>query len=401
MARKGLSINMGNSFKKIKGIRDLKKYNLPTPKTIFIFSFKKQEKEIDDFLKDKDFVMIRSDKKDNPDFCPHNLKCPKSAAKEFIRELTMAGYAAILQEHVPWLGNIVSGNILLLRKYILIEMMNKGPLIWLNRDGQVEEHIKINRNNLEEVYHFGKRLVREQELVKTLKMVKNLPPYYLAEFTLRPEGPYFWQIRPDKSAHRLVISFNGFKKIKGIKRAKRYNLPTPNVVFILDFRKQEKEIDDFLKGKDYVSIRSDRRDGLDFSPHNLRCPRQEAKKLIKSLLLRDYAVILQEHIPWKRGEISGNVLTLKKDILIEVMKGGPLIVLNRDGQVEEHIRLKKDNLKEIEHLGKRLIRKRMLHNLAKMVRHLRPYEIMEFSSYPNRLYCWQLRRDKSARKLEK
>jgi len=191
-------------FKKIEGIKELQTYNLPIPDTIFIFNFKKQEKEIDKFLKNKENITIRTDKRGNTDFCPHILRCPKSKAKPFIKKITAKGYATILQEYLPIRKNrILSGNILILKNHILMELMGVGPLTWLNREGRVEEQIKFRKDNLKEVEHLGKRLVRKKKLVNIVKMVKNIPPYKVLEFTLRLEGPFFWQIKEDKTAKLL------------------------------------------------------------------------------------------------------------------------------------------------------------------------------------------------------
>ena len=74
-------------FQKIKSIKEIQKYKLPYPKTIFIFNFRKQKKEIDKFLKNKENITIRTDKKGKTDFCPHILRCPKNKAKPFIKKI--------------------------------------------------------------------------------------------------------------------------------------------------------------------------------------------------------------------------------------------------------------------------------------------------------------------------
>ena len=190
-------------FKKIEGIKELQRYNLPIADTIFIFNFKRQEKGIDDFLKSKKFVTVRTDKKGKMDFCPYNLRCERKNAKRLIKKLNLNGYTVILQKYVPIRRDRVSGNILTLKNQILIELMGVGPLTALNREGRVEEHIVFRKNNLKEIKHFGKRLIKRKDLLPILKMVKNIPPFKILEFTLRPEGIYFWQIRYDKTA-RLI-----------------------------------------------------------------------------------------------------------------------------------------------------------------------------------------------------
>lgn len=191
-------------FQKIQSIMEIQRLGLPTPETIFVLDCEKQDNEIESFLADKDFVMIRSDKK-GASFCPNNLKCPKHTAKEFIRELNKDGYAAILQEHVPWHDTQISGNILLLKNHIIIEVMQGGPLTRMNRYGEMHEHIKIERfNDCKEVYRFGKRVLPEEIMQKIVKMVENLPfSYRIVEFAVAPNWLYFWQIRDDESSKML------------------------------------------------------------------------------------------------------------------------------------------------------------------------------------------------------
>ncbi len=117
------------------------------------------------------------------------------------------GFAIILHEqnHIP-LGegqNKVSGNILILKKYMLIELMRGEPLILLNRDGKVDERIKVDKKNLKEIKHFGERIIKKETLNKILKMIKDVPPYKIVEFTIAPDWLYFWQIRDDKTAKKL------------------------------------------------------------------------------------------------------------------------------------------------------------------------------------------------------
>lgn len=193
---------------------------------------------------------------------------------------------------------------------------------------------------------------------------------------------------------------NRFKKIKSIKDLEKYGLPTPKTIFIFDFKKQKKEIEDFIKNRDHVMIRSDKENDIGLFPHNLTCPQNEALKLIKKLTLKNYAVILQEYVPWQDDKITGNILILRNNILIELMKGGPSTLLNREGRVDEYKKIKKDNLREIERFGKRIIKKKDLNNILRMVKHLPPYKIIEFSIGPGWLYFWQIRDDKTAKKLE-
>ena len=196
-----------DGFKKIESIKKLQRYNLPIPETIFIFNFKKQEKEIEKFLKNKKIVTIRSDKKGSTDFCPLIIGCQKNKAKSLIKEISSKGYAVILQQYVP-VRSRVSGNILILKKHILAELMGTGALSLMNREGKIEEQIKFKKKDLTEVSHFGKQLIKKRDLTNILKMVKKIPVYHLIEFTLRRDELYFWQIKEDKTAKQLEDSQN-------------------------------------------------------------------------------------------------------------------------------------------------------------------------------------------------
>ena len=196
-----------DGFKKIESIKKLQNYNLPIPETIFIFNFKKQEKEIEKFLKNKKIVTIRSDKKGGTDFCPLIIGCQKNKAKSLIKEISSKGYAVILQQYVP-VRSRVSGNILILKKHILAELMGTGALSLMNREGKIEEQIKFKKKDLTEVSHFGKRLIKKRDLTNILKMVKKIPVYHLIEFTLRRDELYFWQIKEDKTAKQLEEILN-------------------------------------------------------------------------------------------------------------------------------------------------------------------------------------------------
>lgn len=191
-------------YKKIESIKELQKYQLPVARSIFIFNFRKQEKEIDSFLKNKRFITIRTDKKGYADFLPCYIRYPGNKAKEKIRELVAKKYAVIFQNYIPLRKDKeVSGNILILKKDIMIELMGKGPLTWLNREGKIDERISLKRANLKETYHFGKRLIKKIELARILKLVKNIESYKILEFSLVSGVPYFWQIRYDKTAKKL------------------------------------------------------------------------------------------------------------------------------------------------------------------------------------------------------
>jgi hypothetical protein len=395
-----------DNFIKIKEQQEVARYGLPMPETIYIYNFDKQEKEIDEFLKNKEFVTIRSDKKTEHDFCPHDLKCPKNKAKPLIKKLISEKYAIILQQYIPIEKDRTSGNILILKKYIVVELMGEGPLIWLTRDGRVDEWAVFEKKDLKETNHVGKRIISSNDLKKILKRVADLPPYKLLEFTLRPEGLYFWQIKNDKSAAQIedyVDSLNEYQKIKGMTDIQSYGLPLPKTIFIYDYLKQKKEIDEFLKDRKYVAVMSDKKNGIYFCPHDLKCPVKRAKKLIEELIDDNFAVILQEQNrdPYKnRGQISGNLLTLKNELLFELMEGEPLVLLNRDGVLDESIKVDRKTLKELYHFGKRIIKRSDLKELVKKVNHLPPYKLLEFTLRPEGLVCWFLRDDETAREIE-
>ena len=201
MAEKELSMNL-DKFKKVKGIKDLEQYDLPTPQTAFIFDFDKQEKEVDTFIKNRSYLMIRSDKENELDFCPHNLICPRTEAKDFVKKLTSKKFVVILQECISWKEDKLSGNIMTLKNDVVVELMRGGPLIFLNRDGQVDEYLKVNKKGSVLEYS-GKKIIDKTDLDKILKMIKKLPPYKIVEFSIGPDWLYFWQIRDDKTAKGL------------------------------------------------------------------------------------------------------------------------------------------------------------------------------------------------------
>ncbi len=191
-------------FAKIDSIIRLQKLGLPIPQTVFIFDAEKQKAEIENFIRNRELVMIRSDKKRKTDFCPHNLACPKHEAKEFIKKLNAEGYAAILQEHVPF-NAYASGNIMLLKNKMIIEMMEGSPLTKLNREGKLDEHIFLERfNGRREIRHHGKRILSRNILKKVLDLVEYLPlENKIVEFAVAPGWLFFWQIRDDRTGGML------------------------------------------------------------------------------------------------------------------------------------------------------------------------------------------------------
>ncbi len=193
-----------DSFLKIASIMEIRKLGLPSPETVFVFNSAKQEREIENFLRNRELVMIRSDRKDSAGKCPHNLACPKREAKEFIRRLNSEGYAVILQEHVPF-NAYASGNILLLKDKMIIELMEGSPLTKLNRFGMMDEHMRLDRfNGRKEFFHNGKRILSRNILKKVLDMVEYLPlENRIFEFAVAPDWLFFWQIRDDRTAGKL------------------------------------------------------------------------------------------------------------------------------------------------------------------------------------------------------
>lgn len=207
-----------DGFAKIQSIMKIQELGLPHPETIFIFDFEKQEKEIEEFIKNKELLMIRTDRKENSDNCPHVLDCPKEDAKKAVKELNSKGYAVILSEYVPLKykeedGKIIetgdknaakfSGNILFLADRIIIDIMEGNPLTLLNRNGIVHEHIQSD-NSLEEIFHWGERIAERETLEKIIKMLNGLDlKNKIVEFGVGPNWLYFWQIRDDKSSKML------------------------------------------------------------------------------------------------------------------------------------------------------------------------------------------------------
>jgi hypothetical protein len=193
-----------NGFLKIGSIIQMQKLGLPTPETVFVFDAEKQEAEIDGFLKNREFVMIRSDKKDSAGKCPNYLGCPKSEAKDFVKKLNAEGFAAILQEHVPF-NTTASGNIMLLKRRMIVELMEGGPLTKLNRHGELDEHIRMERfNGRREIHHSGKRILPRNILKRVLDSVEYLPlENKIVEFAVAPDWLFFWQIRDDRTSAML------------------------------------------------------------------------------------------------------------------------------------------------------------------------------------------------------
>lgn len=189
---------------KIKSLERLKRYGLPIPETLFIFNFKKQEKEADEFLKGKRFVSIRADKVGGSQFCPSVPRIEAGKAKSLCRKINSQGYIVILHEYFPLKkGRIACGHIMTLRGQIVFELVDRGAVSRLDREGEVKEIIKIRKKDLVETEHFGKRTASRKSLRKLALLVKNIPCYKILDFTLMEKGPYFYQIQDDETARRL------------------------------------------------------------------------------------------------------------------------------------------------------------------------------------------------------
>ncbi len=192
-----------------------------------------------------------------------------------------------------------------------------------------------------------------------------------------------------------------FAKIESIKELREYGLPVPETVFIFNFAKQEKEIDKFLRGKKFVSVRSDKAGSTDYCPHMLRCPHSKAKGFIKTVIEGGCAAVLQKYTPLKKGEIvSGNILALENRILVELMDVGPLVWLTRKGEVAEQVIFDKKSLKETGHFGKRLISSSKLAKIARYALPLAPYRVLEFTLRTDGLCFWQIKDDPTAKRLD-
>jgi len=189
---------------KIESLKRLKRYGLPIPETLFIFDFKKQEKEIDEFLRGKKEISIRADRVDDSQFCPSIPRCPVNKAKSLCKKINGQGYVVILHEYFPLKkGRIACGHILTLKKYIIFELVDRGAVSRLDREGEVEEIVKLRKKDLAESEHFGRRTAKRSALKKVAVLVKNIPCFKILDFTLMESGPYFYQIQDDETASRL------------------------------------------------------------------------------------------------------------------------------------------------------------------------------------------------------
>ncbi|MBN1923236.1 MAG: hypothetical protein JW791_00570 [Nanoarchaeota archaeon] len=193
---------MFEGYEKITSIMRIQELNLPTPKTVFVSDVESQNEELNNFLKGKDFVIIRSDKVGQASHCPSNIKCDSSNAESFISDLNKQGYAAIVQNHVP-LNNRFSGNVLILSDCYIIEVMRGGPVSKLNREGVVHEHLRINKNG-SLLFHYGERVIPEEDIKRVISRVQGLNlNYHILEFSSGPDWFYYWHIRKDDTSRLL------------------------------------------------------------------------------------------------------------------------------------------------------------------------------------------------------
>lgn len=192
---------MRQGYEKVKGIIKLKELGLPTPQTIFVKDLELQRNDVNNFLMNKELVMVRSDKEGQPTHCPRNLKCKPIDAKEFIKKLNEDNYIAILQDYVP-LNNRYSGNILTLSDSFIVELVRGGPTSKLNRDGIMHEHLRLDSQG-SIIQHNGEEVIPRNELSMILKRVKDLPKYHIYEFSSGPDWFYFWQVRDDPTSKLL------------------------------------------------------------------------------------------------------------------------------------------------------------------------------------------------------
>jgi len=189
-------------YKKVAGIKKLFELGLPTPETVFINNVDEQRNKLNNFLLDKEIVMIRSDHESKSTHCPRNLKCSRYEAKSFIKQLNQNGYTAIIQDHVP-LNNRYSGNILVLENSFIIEAMNGGPVSKLNREGVMHEHIRISRDG-QILKRHGQQVIPVKDMQAIINRVKDLPvKNHILEFSSGPDWFYFWHAREDPTSKKL------------------------------------------------------------------------------------------------------------------------------------------------------------------------------------------------------
>jgi hypothetical protein len=101
------------------------------------------------------------------------------------------------------LNNNYSGNILLLKDSFIIEVMKGGPVSKLNREGIVDEHLRINKMG-DVTFHQGGSVIPSADLKDIINRVKDLSlTYHILEFSKGPDWFYFWHAREDKTSKKL------------------------------------------------------------------------------------------------------------------------------------------------------------------------------------------------------
>ncbi|MFA5405836.1 MAG: hypothetical protein WC307_00555 [Candidatus Nanoarchaeia archaeon] len=191
-----------DEYDKIKGIIKLKEWGLPTPSTLFVNNHESQKEEVNNFLMNRELVMVRSERLGQSTNCPRKLKCSPYEAREFISKLNNDGYVAIVQDYVP-LNNKYSGNILVFTTSIIIEAMHGGPVSKLNREGIMHEHIRLGADGRVLIKH-GQEVIPYKELLSVLDKLKGLPiKNHIIEFSAGPDWLYFWHVREDKTSNML------------------------------------------------------------------------------------------------------------------------------------------------------------------------------------------------------
>ncbi len=202
--------NRVEGLKKIKSMLEMEKLGLPQPKTIFIFDFEEQKEELREFLKNRRHVMIRSDK-EAASFCPHKLVCPREEVENFVKEITSQGYVAIIHdlEYLRDEGGEISferqvcGNALILKDRVIVELVKGGPLTKMNRYGEVDQVLILERKSGRILKEKGEKLIDKQNLEKLLGFLKKLNTYDILEFAFSENWFYCWQIRHDETAKAL------------------------------------------------------------------------------------------------------------------------------------------------------------------------------------------------------
>jgi len=193
---------MIEGYDKVNSIIKLKELGLPTPPTVFVNDLETQRNEVNNFLLDKEYVMIRSDRAGKSNYCPRLLKCNAREAKDFINKLNNDGYIAILQEHVP-LNNRYSGNILVLEGSFIIESMRGGPGSKLTREGVLHEHLRISKEGMI-LHQHGESVIPKKDIEKLINNVKDLPvKHHIIAFSSGPDWFYFWDAQEDPSSKKL------------------------------------------------------------------------------------------------------------------------------------------------------------------------------------------------------